>query len=151
MGKRKFLQHNTIESLEEIESVKICEGVGNCLFFEIGDYCTTDISEAVSIMMRVGVKDNGIWQTDIQKYLDLDSIETRKCLYWLSGGDDEWKKRNFYKRPWNECDLLFVDEFNVTVLVILKKSKTLQDVKNGFLKFLSLPTFYEFALNKNII
>jgi hypothetical protein len=151
MGKRKFLQHNTIESLSEVESVKICEGVGSCLFFEIGDYCTTDISEAVSIMMRVGVYDTNIWQTNIQKYLDLDSIETRKCLYWLSGGDDEWKKRNFYKRPWNECDLLFVDEFNVTVLVILKKSKTLQDVKNGFLKFLNLPTFYEFALNKNLI
>jgi hypothetical protein len=87
---------------------------------------------------------------NITKNLDPDTIDTRNCLYWLSGGDDEWNKRQFYKRPWNECDLLFQEEFGVIVLVILKKSKTLGDIKSGFLKFLNLPVFYEYSLGKNL-
>ena len=151
MGKRKFTKTNEIDYLLNSQSVEISEGVGNCLFFEIGDICTTDICEAVALMMRNNVTDPNTWNRDITKYLDLDHIDTKKCLYWLSGGDDEWQKRNFYKRPWNECDLLFQEEFGITVLVIYKKSKTLGEIKNGLLKFLNLPVFYEFALSRNLI
>jgi hypothetical protein len=151
MGKKRFLQQNEIDSFIESNFVKVSEGVGGYLFFEIEKHCTTDILEAVSIMMRKGVKDPKIWSTDIQKNIDIEHLETRHCLYWLSGGDDEWNKREFYKRPWNECDLLFQEEFSSTIFIILKKSKTLGDIKNGFLKFLNLPVFYEFALSHNLI
>jgi len=151
MGKKKFARTNEIKSLLSIDSVKVSEGAGNCLFFEVCDICTTDICEAVALMMRSGITDPNIWNKDITKNLDLDSVDTRNCLYWLSGGDDEWNKRNYYKRPWNECDLLFQEEFGITILVLLKKSKTLGDIKSGFIKFLNLPIFYEFALSKNII
>lgn len=151
MGKRKFTKTNEIDFLMKNNSVIVSEGAGNCLFFEISDICTTDICEAVSLMMRYNVTDSDIWSRDITKNCDLDLIDPKKCLYWLSGGDDEWTKREFYKRPWNECDLLFQEEFGVTVLVILKKSKKLSDIKTGFLKFLNLPVFYEFALSKKLI
>lgn len=151
MGKRKFTKTNEVDSLIGNDSVEISEGVGNCLFFEINDVCTTDICEAVSIMMRYNITDSKIWNRDITKNLDLDLIDTKKCLYWLSGGDDEWHKRNYYKRPWNECDLLFQEEFGVTVSVIFKKSSKLSDIRNGFVKFLNLTVFYEFALSKDLI
>jgi hypothetical protein len=151
MGKRKFTRTNEIDFLFKNNSVKVSEGAGDCLFFEVGDICTTDICEAVALMMRFGITDPNIWNRNITKNLDLDSVDTRNCLYWLSGGDDEWNKRSYYKRPWNECDLVFEEEFGITILVLLKKSKTLSDIKSGFMKFLNLPTFYEFALSKNII
>ncbi len=132
MGKRKFTKTNEVDFLNRNDSVGISEGAGNCLFFEINDICTTDICEAVSIMMRLNITDSKIWSKDITKNLDLDLIDTKKCLYWLSGGDEEWKRRNFYKRPWNECDLLFQEEFGVTVSVIFKKSRKLSDIKSGF-------------------
>ena len=124
MGKKRFTTTNEINSLLESSSVRVSEGVDNCLFFEIGKHSTTDICEAVVLMMRHGTTDSNIWNRNIIKNLDLDSIETRHCLYWLSGGDLEWNKREFYKRSWNECDLLFQEEFGVIVLIILKKSKT---------------------------
>ena len=101
--------------------------------------------------MRFGVTDPNIWNMDITKIKNIDHIDPHRCLYWLSGGDDEWMKREYYKRPWNECDLLFEEEFGLIVQVILTKSKTLRDIKNGFIKFLNLPVFYEFCLSKNLI
>lgn len=151
MGRKKFTKTNEIDFLVESQSVEISEGINNCLFFEVGDVSTTDICEAVALMMRKNICDQNIWNKNISKYLDIDHIDTRKCLYWLSGGNDEWQKRNYYKRPWNECDLLFQEEFGVVVLVILKKSKTLKDIRDGFLKFLNLPVFYEFSLSKHLI
>lgn len=151
MGKKKFTKTNEIDSLLRNNSVRISEGVNNCLFFEIDDICTTDICEGVSLMMRSGVTDPKIWNRDITKNLDTDSVDPRHSLYWLSGGDDEWCNRKYYLRPWNECDLLFQEEFGVMVLIILKKSKTLGDIRSGFLKFLNLPVFYEFCLSKNLI
>lgn len=151
MAKKRMTQVDELNFLLRNNSVKIKEGVNNSLFFEIEDYCTTDICEAVALMMRYGVTDPDIWNRNIQKNLDTDSVEPRHCLYWLSGGNDEWNQMEFYKRPWNECDLLFLEEFGVTVLIILKKSKTLGDIKSGFLKFLNLTVFYEFCLSRNLI
>jgi hypothetical protein len=151
MGKKKFTEQNEIESISNFNFVKISEGVGCCLFFEIGGYVTTDICEGVALMMRNSVNDQTVWSKNIEKYLDVETIDARNCLYWLSGGDDEWKTRKFYKRPWNECDLIFQEEFQYSVLVVVKRSKTLGDIRLGFLKLLNLPIFYEFALSKNLI
>jgi len=151
MGKKKFTKTNEIQSLLGNNSVNISEGSDNSLFFEVGENCTTDICEAVALFMRHGVTDNDIWEKDITKNLDLDSIDPRRALYWLSGGDDEWHKLEHYKRPWNECDLLFQEEFGIILLVIFKRSKKLKDIRSGFLKFLNLSVFYDFGLSKKII
>jgi len=57
---------------------------------------------------------------------------------------------NNYKKTWNDCFLDFQEEFGITIISILKKSKTMDDVKNGFLKHLNLPAIYEFVLEKGI-
>ena len=151
MGKKKFTKSDEFGSVFDSYSVSISKGVNDCLFFEIGDICTTDICESVALMMRVGVSDPNIWNTDITRIKNMDAYEPHRCLYWLSGGNEEWQKREFYKRPWNECDLLFEEEFSYLVHIIVNKSKTLGDIKNGFVKFLNLPIFYEFCLSRNLI
>ncbi len=150
MGKKKFTKTDKFSSVMD-NSVNISRGIDGCLFFEIGDISTTDICESVAIMMRSGITDINVWNMDITKKIDSDNYDPKKCLYWLSGGDDEWVKREYYKRPWNECDLLFEEEFGLMVNIIVRKSKTLGDIKRGFVKFLNLPVFYEFCLSKNLI
>lgn len=118
------------------------------LFFEIGNDITTDISEAVAIMMRKDT-DESIWDKKIS--IDYECIEPRRSLYWLSGGDSEWMTFRNYNIPWCECDLDFQEEFGFMVISILKKSKTLGDIREGFVRYLNLPVLYEFALNKGFV
>ena len=123
---------------------------GDQYYFEIGSEVTTDISEAVAIMMTYQNKDiNKFWELEI-KDIDYYNIRPELAIYWLSGGDYEWKIMNNYKKNWNDCFLDFQEEFGITIISILKKSKTMGDVRNGFLKHLNLPAIYEFALKKGI-
>lgn len=120
-------------------------------YFEIGKEVTNDIAEAVSIMMRNYRQNDAIWDLSISD-IDYYNIKPSKCLYWLSGGDNEWiKNRINYKKNWFECELEFQEEFGIIVISILKKSKTLSDIRVGFIKYLNLPTLYNFAIEKNIV
>jgi hypothetical protein len=100
--------------------------------------------------MMMKYKNNGkFWDLEI-KDIDYYNITPEKSLYWLSGGDTEWQLMNNYKKSWMECSLEYQEEFGLRVISILKKSKTMKDIKNGFLKYLNLPILYEFALEKEI-
>jgi uncharacterized ferritin-like protein (DUF455 family) len=59
---------------------------GNEWFFEIGKELTTDLAEAVSILIRKYDKTNPIWNIELRE-IDIDSITPEKSLYWLTGGD----------------------------------------------------------------
>lgn len=123
----------------------------DCYYFEIGNEVTNDIAEAVSIMMKNYRWNDEVWNISINN-IDFFNINPSKCLYWLSGGDDEWiKNRINYKKNWYECELEFQEEFGVMVISILKKSKTLKDIRSGFLKYLNLPTLYNFAIERDIV
>ena len=122
---------------------------GDQYYFEIGSDITTDLAEAVAIMM-MKYKNNGkFWDLEI-KDIDYYNITPEKSLYWLSGGDNEWQLMNNYKKSWMDCSLEYQEEFGLKVISILKKSKTMRDIKNGLLKYLNLSILYEFALEKEI-
>ncbi len=120
-------------------------------YFEIGREITIDLAEAISIMMRLKSKWNDdVWNIQLGE-IDYYNIDPSKCLYWLSGGDEEWILGNNYKKYWHECQLEFQEEFGLVVLSILKKSKTMKDIRDGFLKHLNLTTLYDFAIDKKIV
>ena len=148
MGKKRFTRQN-IEKITESDVVRISEEVNGTLFFEVGNEITTDIAEAVAIMMRNPRSDESLWSKTLK--FNISDVEPKKALYWLSGGDNEWITLQNYKTPWNQCYLDFQEEFGIIIISILRKSKTLGDIRNGFLKNLNLPTLYEFALSKNLI
>lgn len=145
------------KKVECINSIKIWddrlikiekEDDGN-YYFEVNGEITTDVSEAVSILMRVKSKWNDpIWNLNTYDF-DIYNIKPAKTLYWLTGGDDEWGKEN-YKKNWAESFHIFEDEYNETIINIIRKSKTLKDIRDGFLKKLNLPKLYEFALRNGI-
>ena len=148
MGKKRFTRSNNIKE-ELLDVIRIIEKENGQLFFEIEDHITQDVAEAVAILMRKPNINTSIWSKEIE--VDLDLIDPRRCLYWLTGGDNEWVKLHNYKKPWNQCDDYFLQEFDFVITWILKKSKTLEDIKNSFIEYLNLPTLYEFALKKNLV
>jgi len=119
----------------------------NIMIFEIGTELTTDIAEGVSLLMKKLDKNNPIWKTKINKPL----IETQKCLYWLSGGDIEWKKTENYNKKWSDVFSEYDDEFKDIVSDIIHNSRTLGTIRDGFNKKLNMKVFYEFALKKKLI
>ena len=123
---------------------------GNKWFFEIGKELTTDIAEAVSLLVRECDSNDQIWEVEI-KDINTEDIAPEKSLYWLSGGYKEWKSLENYNRPWCDCYLEFQEEFGFTILNIVNRSKTLGDVREYFIENLNLPVLYDFALSKNLV
>jgi hypothetical protein len=123
---------------------------GNEWFFEIGKELTTDIAEAVSLLIRECDSNDQIWEVEI-KDINTEDITPEKSLYWLTGGYKEWKSLENYNRPWCDCYLDFQEEFGFTILNSVNRSKTLGDVREYFIENLNLPVLYDFALSKNLV
>ena len=119
-------------------------------FFEIGKELTSDIGEAVAILLRSVDFSDSIWDLCVDD-IDLGEISPDKSLFWLTGGYVEWRVLDNYSKPWSESMVDFVEEYGETVRLIIKRSKKLSDIRDGFVKYLNLPTLYEFALSKNLI
>jgi len=148
MAKKRFTRQND-RVITESNIVRISKEPTGKFYYEIGNEVTVDVAEAVAIMMRIHLDDSSIWKKEIE--FNFDEIEPQKSLYWLSGGDNEWITLQNYNTPWNKCYIDFQEEFGIIIMSILKKSKTLGDIRTGFLKYLNLPIIYEFAISKNLI
>ena len=122
---------------------------GNEWFFEIGTELTTDITEAVSILMR-GDGDGQVWNIEI-KGINTEEITPQKSLYWLTGGNNEWKSLDNYNKPWCDCYLEFQEEFGFVIINSVKRAKTIGDIRDYFLRNLNLPVLYDFALSKKLL
>lgn len=148
MKKRKL----AIEELSEVvfsdEKIKINKQK-ETFIFEIGKETTTDIAEGVAIMMKMIDNNHKIW--DFEFEINEDKITPEKSLYWLTGGHTEWKQLEHYEKTWSDCYLIFQEEFGISIMNIIKKSKKLKDIREDFKRCLNLPTIYDFALSQNLI
>lgn len=123
---------------------------GNEWFFEIGKELTTDLAEAVAILIRKYDKNDTIWNIEIKNIIT-ENIHPEKALFWLSGGDNEWKTLEHYRKPWCDCYIEFQEEFGMSIINIIKNSKTLGDVRKEFINNINLSTLYDFAISKDIL
>ncbi len=154
--KRKRITLESQEKRQEKEIFNQKSGAavikeGDEYFFEIGSEMTTDVAEAVSIFMRNIDWNDPIWNTAVNEKMIYENITPEKSLYWLTGGVKEWSSLNHYNRPWCDCYLDFQEEFGFLIVNIVKKSKTLLDIRNSFMKYLNLPILYNFAISRNMI
>lgn len=123
---------------------------GNEWFFEIGKELTTDLAEAVAILLRKCDKNDKIWNVEIKDIITED-IAPEKSLFWLTGGYNEWKTLEHYSKPWCDCYLDFQEEFGSTIINIIKKSNTLGDMRKHFISNLNLTLLYDFAMSKKLL
>lgn len=150
MRKKKTLLKEIGTKIIYDDKTIIISREGNEWFFEIGKELTTDLGEAVSLLLRNCDASDEVWKTDI-KEMNIDNISPEKSLYWLTGGEREWKTLENYNRPWCDCYLDFQEEFGLLVISIIKRSKTLEDMRKHFIEYLNLPVLYDFALSKNFL
>lgn len=139
-----------LEKVSDHKTLKITKE-GDEYFFEIGKETTSDIAEAVAILMRQSDWNDEIWKMEVDKKINTENLTPEKSLFWLSGGYNEWRTLNHYKKPWCDCYLDFQEEFGFIIVNIVKKSRTLLDVRNGFIKYLNLPVLYNFAISKDMV
>jgi hypothetical protein len=150
MRKKKTLLKEIGTKIIYDDKTIIISREGNEWFFEIGRELTTDLGEAVSLLLRNCDASDEVWKTDI-KEMNIDNISPEKSLYWLTGGEREWKTLENYNRPWCDCYLDFQEEFGLLVISIIKRSKTLEDMRKHFIEYLNLPVLYDFALSKKLL
>lgn len=148
MGKKHAIRQNLVRKELE-ETVKFVPTNYDKTFFEFENYVTEDVAEAVSIMMINKDVDKSFWNQKISN--DSITIEPRKSLYWLSGGDREWVKLSNYTKSWIEVEQEYEEEFKFLVKWIINKSKTFGEVRENFIKYLNLPTLYEFAIERGFV
>jgi len=149
MKRKKELLKSELDSVF-VSKKLVIKKEGNEWFFEIGKEMTNDLSEAVTIMMRVCKPDDGAWDIEI-KNTNIENIVPEKSLFWLTGGKQEWRNLENYNRPWCDCYLDFQEEFGFMIIKIIKDSKKLSEVRDGFIKYLNLPIIYDFAMSKNLL
>lgn len=148
MKRKKVLVKNELsEMVYSDEKIKISKD-GKNWFFEIGKEVTSDLAEAVSILLKVVDNTHSIWK--IETDVNIDDIVPEKSLFWLTGGMNEWKTLENYNKPWSECYLEFQEEFGFMIIHSLRVSKNLGELKDNFLKYLNLPTLYDFAISRNL-
>ena len=150
MRKKKTLLKEIGTKIIYDDNTIIISREGNEWFFEIGKELTTDLGEAVSLLLRNCDASDQVWKTEI-KEMNIDNISPEKSLYWLTGGEKEWKTLEHYNRPWCDCYLDFQEEFGLLVISIIKRSKTLEDMRKHFIEYLNLPVLYDFALSKKFL
>ena len=149
MKRKKLLVDTDLsEILYSDEKLKIIK-LEKTTIFEIGSYTTTDLAEAVCLMMSKLDNNHRIWKSIITT--NLEDISPERSLYWLSGGRTEWNSLENYKKHWSECYLDFQEEFGIVIINIIKKAKSLKDIKDSFMKYLNLPILYDFAMSKSIL
>jgi len=146
MGKRRSTRQDLIKTREIEDFVNLVPTTNQQIFFEFDNHVTEDVAEAVAIMMRSNDVKKSFWEQKISA--NNDSVEPRKSLYWLTGGDREWVKLSNYTKPWNEVEDEFENEYKFLIKWIVNKSKTMGEIRDMFIKYLNLPTLYEFALEK---
>ena len=149
MKRKKELLKSELDSVF-VSKKLVIKKEGNEWFFEIGKEMTNDLSEAVTIMMRVCKPDDSSWDIKVSN-TDIENITPEKSLFWLTGGSQEWKNLENYNRPWCDCYLDFQEEFGFMIIKIIKDSKKLSDIRDGFIKYLNLPIIYDFAMSKNLL
>ena len=150
MKRKSQFRENSIKLLNNFTDLKISKISKDETLFELGEVLTTDLAEGIAIMLiNEDLVNEKIWKTKITE--NLEKIEPRRALYWLTGGDREWLTLENYNQNWTECEWSFQERFGLTLMDILKKSSNYDDVRKGFLKKLNLSLFYDFALSKNLI
>lgn len=122
----------------------------NVYFFEIGNELTSDIAEAVAILIRKVDYDDNIWDLKLED-IDAESIAPEKSLFWLTGGYSEWRTLENYNKPWCDCYLEFQEEFGMLIFNIVKRNTKIREIRDNYYKYLNLPILYDFALSKDMI
>lgn len=68
------------------------------------------------------------------------------AIYWLSGGDAEWRFGTYYTLEWPDAVDFYCNYFTPMFHVMLEECKTFGDLLRIYRKRFNMAVFYEFGL-----
>lgn len=127
-------------------------------FFEsntsnLSNFITNDFLEAASALVKIREANDSrdLWEIPVTKQM-MNSINISKSIYWITGGDREWKSTNsIYRGTWDEYQSVFEHKLTPMVKNYMHNFKTLGDVRTYLLNNMNLPFIYELSLELNMI
>lgn len=149
---RNFEKDITEETIvfEKGNLIKIFKHINGGYGFEIKNKVfTSDIMEGVSYLMKNPLLYNKtIWDLPIE--IESNLITPASSLYWLSGGDEFWDNPD-RDLKWTDHFQIYLDKYESILKNILLNVSNLGELKKEIQIHLNLDSFYEFALENNII
>ena len=126
------------------KELKIYEKEENILLFDYNnDMYTHDVLEAVSNLMRIEDYENStFWNLKITEEMT-NYIRPLNSLYYLSSGENFWKKVNVsWIDSYENLELLFEHK----LIDMVNMSYTLRELRHNLRKHFNLDIFYNFTL-----
>ena len=113
--------------------------------------CTNNYLEAVACLMKMkDLYKSELWDIKITGEMR-KNINYYDVLYWLTGGDREWKYGNTYNVKWSGSRDIFLNSFDGKLKEINGRCGTLGEVRMEFLRHFNLPIMYNYCIENNII
>ena len=133
------------------DNISLCR-INNAM--HLFGYQDLTINEVFEILVW-GIKnrdgDDNFWNVKLAA-IDKQNARPINIIYWMTGGDKMWKSHNWmWKKEWNDLSLMFVEHFDEKIMGIVKRSKTLGDLRNKLKSKLSSEDFYEMGLTLDLI
>lgn len=123
----------------------------NCTRNDVGkELHTVDPAEAAAALMRSTYLqcNKELWSLAIADR-DIDLVQARNVLYWLTGGDREWMFGTNYKVKWDRAGDMFEDALADRVLYAVHSCTTLGELRDSLQQNFKLLETYELMLENN--
>lgn len=107
--------------------------------------------EMVAYLLRnkqVGMPDDSFWELELD---DWTRSDIPMAVYWLSGGDSEWRYGMYYTVEWPDVADFYCNYFSPLFYRVLEGCQTLGDVLRIYRENFNLALFYEFGLSYGTI
>ena len=115
------------------------------------NFDTTDAAEAVAIIKGSQYKSDPKLKEIQLTDADKANVDPEQALYWITGGNKEWKFGELYNTTWDESYKIFVDAFGGTVKSIVVSSSNLGELIEKLANEIPIEDVYELASDKGLI
>lgn len=117
----------------------------------IDELATDDIFQIIIWAQKyksINVED--LWRMRITNEDKINSMPSN-LIYYLTGDDKIWKRNLIWKHDWKDMNSIFLEWFELKIKDVVKKSKTLGQLKNKIKNKIGSEDFYEFGLKFDLL
>lgn len=140
--------------------LSVTRGEDGLLFFDFDSmgwlFDTNDVAEGCAICKGSHfIKDEGLRQIQITQ-ADKDNVKPEEALYWLTGGNKEWKFGDAFNVSWDKVADEVTAKFGHVVTDMVKDSNTLGELMDKMasesgLYGLDMMDFYQFMSDEGYV
>lgn len=117
----------------------------------VNDLATDDVFQIVIWAQKIKELDiDDIWQIRLTNE-DKMSAMAANIIYFLTGDDKAWKRNFIWQHEWKDLNILFLEWFEPKIKDIVKRSKTLGELRRKIKAKIGSEDFYEFGLKFDLL